>query len=184
MAVASTDLNGDKTRRWWPRLRRAVSVYRQRRWHLRRRDQGDRAQQPAGDLRRRPYRRRQDRWSWPAMTRDGRRPYRTGRRNLAAAIKSTGRSAAAPHRWWRPIRTATRSSDLLVANSGGGGTPSVPFGIRRRHLRCQEPGMSGRRRLRVTVAELNGDGKPDALVANADSNNVSVLWAKATAPSM
>jgi len=75
--------------------------------------------------------------------------------------------------------------DLIVANHGGN-TVSVLLdttapGAATPSFATQQPFATGSIPISVTAADVNGDGKPDPIVANANSNTVSVLL-NTTAP--
>ena len=75
--------------------------------------------------------------------------------------------------------------DLIVANYADG-TVSVLLnttapGANTASFATQQPFVTGSNPTSVTVADLNGDGKPDLIVANAGDNTVSVLL-NTTAP--
>jgi hypothetical protein len=76
--------------------------------------------------------------------------------------------------------------DLVVANESGIGTVSVLLnttapGATTPSFAPQETFATGSESISVAVADFNGDGKPDLVVANANSSSVSVLL-NTTAP--
>ena len=68
--------------------------------------------------------------------------------------------------------------DLIVANSGGNNVlvyPGLGNGQFGPALNGGQGFFTGTNPVGVTVANLNGDGRPDLVVANKGSNDVSIL---------
>src|SRR5277367_1629671 len=70
---------------------------------------------------------------------------------------------------------ADKTFQMLLLGGGGAGGSFTPS------FATQQPFATGSMPVSVTVADINGDGKPDLIVANINSNTVSVLL-NTTAP--
>ena len=72
--------------------------------------------------------------------------------------------------------------DLIVANSGSNNVlvyPGLGNGQFGTALNGGHGFFAGTNPVEVTVADVNGDGRPDLIVANKGSNDVSVLFNEA-----
>src|SRR5277367_2736445 len=64
---------------------------------------------------------------------------------------------------------ADKTFQMLLLGGGGAGGSFTPS------FATQQPFVTGDNPFSVTAADINGDGKPDLIVANSGSNTVSVL---------
>ena len=87
--------------------------------------------------------------------------------------RPTFATGASPVAWRSPTSTATASPTSSSPTDGA--TRERAAGQRQRHVPDPATFATGATPYSVAVADLNGDGRPDLVTANYDSNTVSVL---------